>query len=241
MSRNLKLMGLALVVSLALGALVVSAASAKPRLTPVPETYPMTIHANQKSPHKLILPGGRTLRCTTTLWTGEFKNKAEAENGELTVDPAFGGCTAEILGNVDPATVTMNSCDYVFTFDQEATGSIKTEGWEVTGSLHLKCLVPSDKVEIHVYANNADHAAGKSLCTFTLRPQTLSSVDYKLSGPAPSRVDFKTTIKSVSVTRSSGTLANCGAPEQTAELTGEAEAEGFNAAAEAVGFKWDLP
>ncbi len=246
MSRRRKVLGIvgSLAAALMLSGLAAVHASATPRLTPVPEQYPVTIKGTQVGVHALTLPGGRRLVCTTTTAQGIIRSRAEAEEGKTTIVPAFAGCTAEILGNIDPVTVTFNSCDYDITDTEITSGTIKTEGWEVTGSLHVKCNTAGDKIEIHVFANATTHAAGTALCTYTIHPQgPLSSIDTKTqeqSEGAGTSFTRRTTIKSLSIQRSSGTTVNCGAAEQAAEYTGDIKFEAFNEKGEMLRSKWDF-
>lgn len=236
MSNRSKILCLALASMMALGAIAASSASAFPRLTP--DQYPAAFHAHGM--WHMNLPGGRKVTCTKTL-KGTIANKAEAEKGQITVTPTFTNCSAEILGVKHQATVTVNSCDTLLTFDKEAEGAIKAEGWEVTGSRHIKCKTPGDKIEIHIWQAGAQHTE-PALCTYTVPEQgPNSSIDYKIVGGNILRI--RTTITNTAVQRSGGTLSVCGAASQTATLEGESEAESSSEGEEekVLGIKWDLP
>lgn len=237
MTCNLKPTVLALIVTFALGVAAPSGATAKPKLTPVPEQYPVTVKGKQTSTHVISLPGGRKMSCTTVNFTGEVKNKAEAEEGRLTTTSAFEGCTAEILGNTDPVTTTMNSCHYVKTTEATTTGIIKEEGWEVTEATDLVCINQGDKVETHVFQDATKHAQNQTLCTYTIHEQfPIVSFDTKLveknAEGAGTSGESRARATGIKVQRSVGTSTNCGAAEQTAEYTGSSKVELFNSKGE---------
>lgn len=250
MIRSLKTLGLALVAVLALSAVAASAASAAPKLTPEHESdYPVTLKGSQVAGagNEFKLPGGRTVKCETATFEGTVANKAEAEESKLKATPVFEKCTATILGNLDPATVTMNSCFFILTGTETTSGTIAAEGWEVTGSVHIACSIPGDMVEIHVWPAGTtppEHATKPVLCTYTIEPQTPGgSLDYKLEEKNAEGYGtsgkIKSTITGVATTRTAGTLTNCGAASQTGELTGEAKVEGFNGKGEMIRGKFE--
>lgn len=241
MNRNLKHLAAALAAALAIGALTASAASAAPKLTPSPEEYPVNIDLHGE--WHLFLQGGRRITCTKTLQL-VVNNKAEAEESGITATPTFTNCTATILGNAFLATVTMNGCDTKLTFEAAASGTIASEGWEVTGSRHVKC--PAGKeIEIHVFASEAKDKENVPLCTYKIAEQGPNkSVDYKFTEKnaegAGTGLDIRTTITGTRVTRASGTVTNCGEATQESESTGEASGSALNSKGEMIRMKWDF-
>lgn len=244
MIRSLKTLGLALAAVLALSAMAASSASAAPKLTPVPEEYPVTLEGTQVGNHVFELPGGRKFECTTATFKTQPVTKAEAEESMVTADPTYSGCTATILGTVDTVTVTMHSCHFTLTATETTTGTIKTEGWEVTGELHIVCTVPGDSIELHVYKNAEKHEKDESLCTYTIPPQTpAGSLDYRLTeknaeGNGTSG-DINATITGVSVTKKTGTETNCGEEKQVGTYKGLSKVEGFNSKGEMLRGKFE--
>lgn len=234
MIRSLKALGLALVAVLAMGALVASPASAAPKLTPVPEEYPVTVTGEQTTANVFELEGTRSTQCTFVLLEGKTENKAEAAASKLTTKPTYAECTTTILGNVDRATVTMNECDYLLTTTETTAGAIAAEGWEVTGKEnHIQCPT-GHEIEIHVYASEAKDVANEPLCTYKIAPQTpAGDLDYKLTAKvlvpegkfiweAGRPEDIKSTLTGIAVTKTTGTVTNCGAAAQMGALKGEA-------------------
>ncbi len=238
MTRNLKALGLAMLAVFAFGAVMASAASAStPRITV--GSYPATIKGSGTM--AITLPGGRLEHCEEVKYEAEYtKAQSEAATWSLSVTPSFAGakCTATILGNVTPMTVTMNGCYLTFTDEETKNGSTT----EQTGSTHIKCPV-GKKIETHVWSNSAHHLEnGTPLCTYTIEEQgPLKSVTYKLSGPVSNPHTFLTTNNSLSLTvnRSGGTLTNCGAATQTATLATEAKFEAFDGALQMLEWSMD--
>ncbi len=233
MIRSFKALGVALVAALALSSLLASAASAAPKWTPVPSEYPVTVKGTQSTSNILELEGGRTLKCSTATYEATLNNKVEAEESKLTVKPTFSGCTTSILGNRDLTTITLNGCDFLFTYTETTTGTIASEGWEVTGKeLHIQCPVGAS-IELHVFVNETEDLDNAALCTYKIGAQTpAGDLDYKLTEKDVNNDgtsgDFKWTVTGITTTRASGTATNCGAASQSAKLTGEVKVEAFN-------------
>lgn len=246
MIRSFKALGLALVAALALSALAASSASAVPAFTAVPGEYPATFKGSYVGSSLFTLEGFRNVECETAALEGTIHSKEEAERSELTVKPTYAKCTATILGSKDPATVTLNGCDFRLTYTSEALGAIAAEGWEVTGQLaHLECPV-SKQIEIHVFTTEANDRENKPLCTYGIAAQTPGgSIDYKLleknaEGDGTSgRINW--TITSGTATRVSGTVVNCGKETQSFEIKGEVAFEWFNFGGVMLRGSWDLP
>ncbi|HVY96166.1 MAG TPA: hypothetical protein VHA54_04320 [Solirubrobacterales bacterium] len=234
MIRSLKTLGPALVTMLALAAVLTSAVSAAPKLTPVPEEYPVTVKGAQTVTNILELEGTRATECETATIEGTINSKAAAEESNVTVSPAYANCTTTILGNKDPATYTMNGCTFKLTNTETASGAIASEGWESTGKeVHLQCPAGS-LMELHVFASKEKDEKNEPLCTYHIAPQTPGGdLDYKLTEKNPEGAgtsgDIKLTLTGVAITKTSGTLTNCGPEKQTAMLTGEIKYENFNA------------
>ncbi len=226
MTRNLKSLGLAMLALLALGAVAASAASAStPRITV--GGYPATITASQiGEKNELSLEGGRKVECSSVSYSGTYtKAESEAATWSAKATPSYSGCTATILGNVTPATVTVNGCFIEFTVSNWVNA---TEG---SGPVHLRCPA-GQKLEIHVWQTSAKHLANETpLCTYTVAEQTAGgNVTYKVDNGVnlPAEEHTYLTIKgnvTVAVARTTGTITNCGAAAQTGTLQTEAKAE----------------
>ncbi len=230
MTQKFKSLGLTLAVLLALGAVAASAASAStPRITV--GGYPATITASQIGTNELVLEGGRKIECSTVSYSGTYtKAESEAATWSAKVTPSYSNCTAWILGNPTPATVTVNSCFIEFTVTNFVNA---TEG---SGPAHLRCPTfagVKQTVEIHVWTTSTKHLANSTpLCTYIVEEQTAGGpLNYKVDNGVnlPTEEHTYLTIKgavTLMTERSSGgTIPNCGAATQTGTLTTEMKAE----------------
>jgi hypothetical protein len=103
MSRNLKVLGLALVAVLAMSVMVASAASASQYTG---SAYPTTgTGSNTAGKETFTTPGG-TVQCDS-----HFVGTLAAASSTLTVTPTYTKCVAFGFLN---ATVNFNGCDYLF-------------------------------------------------------------------------------------------------------------------------------
>ncbi len=214
MKRNLKVLGVALVAVLAMSAIAASASMAStPRVTTA--EYPSTIEASQTGTvNELTLEGGRKVTCEIAKYTSEYtKAQSEAATWSVEFTPVYENCTATILGNVTDATVTVNGCKItansettVSTTEQEGKGNVNCPG--------------SAKIEIHVWQTHAKHLANETaLCTYLIGHQTNNVGPAKGKLVSSTELELNVEIASgIEVTRSTGTVTNCGAASQSGGL-----------------------
>ena len=107
MIRNLKVLGLALVAVLALGAMAASAAYAE---EPAELTTEGTVLSGSQSGTHKFIANGNEVTCKTATFTGTTKNG----DREPTVKPTYNECHI-IIGFTFNATVTNQGCSYKFT------------------------------------------------------------------------------------------------------------------------------
>lgn len=225
MSRIAKAFVAATAVALVAGLALATAASASPKLTF--SQYPVVLKGAQSEQIKWSLPGARNVECTTATTEGTY-TKSDAESSRIMVSAKYSGCTASILGVTKPATITMNSCTYemvVVDLDSLVT---------LTKETYIDCNVAGDKIETHVF-NDANHQ--EPLCTYTYGAQgPISKVETSVLWPG---LLERKTETGIAVTKSSGTLTNCGATSQTASMSGTMQVEAFNEEGEVVGPSFD--
>lgn len=167
MTRNLKVLGLALVAVLAIGAMAASAATAATAGKFTASSYP--VHVFGEDTDDTFTVSENTLACTKATFTGQ----ASEASTQLDITPVYTGCTNN---GVDPVTVTMNGCFYRFTAGTATAPSGTTH--TAHGSVHIICE-PGKVIEIHRYSSHANHTAGITNCTITVGPQAASgSVTY---------------------------------------------------------------
>jgi hypothetical protein len=205
MSRNLKVLGLALVAVFAMSAVASASAGAA------------TFHSEIASPAKTFFNGeqvtenvftvnGRTVKCTKAVFSGEEVAPSET----LSVTPEYSGCTAFGLAS----TVAMNGCKYKF---HNVTGT-----GPFTSPVDIVCPEGA-----HITITAA------STCTVTVAGQTgLSSVSYTNKGTGTGRdVEVGANISGIA-SNVSGSVLVCGTngPE-SATYTGTVLEKGYTSAA----------
>ncbi len=214
MARNLKGLGVCLVTLLAMIATAASASMAStPRVTSA--GYPALVAGEQvtSAANDFTLEGSRKVTCEKAKYTAEY-TKAQSEaatwGGEFT--PEFVGCTAVILGNVTPATITVNGCK--LSMGSESTVSTT----EQNGAMNVSC--PGEaKMEIHIWQTSAKHLANETaLCTFSVGHQAsnLPGITTKLI--SSTELELVGNVTGLAVSRTGGTLTNCGAASQSGGL-----------------------
>jgi phage FluMu protein Com len=195
-----------------------------PRMTMA--AYPAKLYGKGTGKQRFLLPGGRFIECASTTFGGIYtKTESEMEQAGFTLAPKYSECTAEILGNVTPATITANGCTYKLNDEEAASGVPKEEGWAYSGSLTIKCP-EGKKIEAHVFETNKKDEEKASLCTYAIGAQgPLKAIDYKTE-EAGKKVRVNATLSSVAVSLTSGSTANCGTATQSASYTGNMTVEG---------------
>ena len=171
MIRNLKALGLALIAVFAIGAVMVASASATlGHLTSTRTGVETFGTGSDTGAEDALHKFGSTLTCThDTFIFGKYNSTKEPgvhnplilPASTVTVTPFYTGCSS----GSEPATVTMNGCDFVFHLTD--------------GKVDLICPV-GKVVEIHRYSNAHNHATGISNCTTTIKPKTgMGTLTYK--------------------------------------------------------------
>ena len=182
MTRNLKALGLALVASLALSAMVASAASGSAAVftTGVGAGETAKIHGGQS-----VVTGdidtinGLAISCMTATLTGNAIS-AGPSSTYIKVTPTYDDChtTVPFLGT-RTVTVTPNSCTYTFNAtkntNSSATGPTPGVATAFSADLHITCI-PGDGIEIHIYNTAGTDDAGVTVfCTYKIDPQTIEN------------------------------------------------------------------
>src|SRR5881394_1943167 len=153
MTRNLKRLGIASLAIVAMGAMVASAAQA---VTPTLVAGGAgTVVGSQVGGHDITV-GARAVTCKEVLFSGS----TAVSQTTLTLTPEYKGCnTTPVLGVSLFVTITMNSCDYLFT-----SLSHNAAAGDYDANLSILCPGTS-KIEIHMYNNSGE---GSEVCTITI-------------------------------------------------------------------------
>jgi hypothetical protein len=162
MSRNIKVLGLALVAMLAMSAVVASAASAT-AFNFKSETVPTQLTGKQHAGNDVFTTDAGKVECTEATYLGE---QTVSPVNNVSVVPTYTGCTAFGFANTP---IDVNGCSYKFT-------AITKEAGNFEGAVDIIC--PAGKV-IEVTAFG---------CTVTIGSQTgLKKVTYTNVGAGTTR------------------------------------------------------
>jgi hypothetical protein len=159
MTRNLKVLGLALVAMLAMSAVVASAASAQAttaKFTAMDNLYPKTFHGTNVAGQETFTTEAGTVECAST-----FSGSLAGASQEVTVNAVYSGCKAFGFLN---ATVAMEGCSYKFKITTTLTSP--THHYQA----HVDVVCPAGKA-IKITAGT---------CVVTIGAQTgLTTVDLE--------------------------------------------------------------
>ena len=164
MTRKLKVLGLALTVALALGAVSAPSAFGASALftAQVGAGETAKSDASQIGADSFTMNGLKVTCATFTLKGEALTAGPSSESVELT--PTYETCHVVIAGLTKLLTVTTNGC----TFRLDATKN--TSGFAFGGDLSIVC--PEGKyIETHIY--NAAASESTTLCTWDVTPQSI--------------------------------------------------------------------
>ena len=201
MARKLKVLGIALAAVFAMSVVATSAASAT-NFTAA--AYPAVVSGTQTTTN-IFTENGREFKCTTATFSGELTAASET----FTVIKTTASCSATVLGNVLPMTVTMNGCHTLYHVVSP-------------GQTTIDYICPfGQKVETHIYQNATKHAEGVSLCTITINAQTGLSQLGTAAGTFEGKKDVTGSynVKKIKYTVD-GPAITCGASGEAATYTG---------------------
>ena len=227
--RNLKALGLGLVAAFAMSAVMASAVQAQGAAAITIEGGSGIVTAEGDEGERAVFTRqGRTVTCHNEHF------EATVFNGDTTITavPKYSNCTSSL----GPATVTMNSCHYLFHLTGDSTGVGVEDTWTATADLN--CTTPGDKAYIHIYSSAANHASNTVLCTFEFGEQSgLPGIDLTnkaAGGTTPNNwVTAHIDVEKIVSKRTAGSTLICGSENDSAgTLEGLAEIKGKNHAGE---------
>jgi hypothetical protein len=233
MTRNLKALGLALVVVFAFAAISASAASAETTETKIhgalqttPDSTANITGTELGGNHKFTIAGIGTWECEESEFHGHIAGKTTSP----TITPTYTKCSMEVFGVKRPSTITHNECTFTLT----AHHFLDAEDTKGTGQIHIVCPA-GKKIEIHVF-NDAAHTELR--CTYAIEPQTINTGisfhNTAVGSNGKKVVDTITTKAPTKTKKLSGTVLQCGGSEFNSEYTGTTEFHARNAAGEPV-------
>ncbi len=208
MSSKFKTLGLALVASLALSAILASMAQATFSFT-APEGA-VNLTGNQVTQKAFTTSGGE-MKCNSVIFTG---TTTAASSTQQLFEPHYSGCTS--FGFT--AHVNATGCSYLFT-----TPTVKLTPTEYTGAPpHLVCAGGGITITPTFF--------GASMCTTLISAQTPTSghVIYKNEGAGTTRdVLMTTTTSGTHYTSTGGICGESGKTLTDGASTGSMTIKGF--------------
>jgi len=181
MTRNLKVLGLALVAAFALSAMTASAASAAPALfTANSHVGNAKIHGGQIGTDTFTIGALSPLTCATATVSGEGVT-AGTSSTYVKLAPTYDTChiVAPLVGT-RTATVNVEGCTYTVNATKNTTSAPSpgpTPGVATPFSADLQITCPENQsIKIHIYNTaNHNHSPAAVLCTFDVGPQTINN------------------------------------------------------------------
>jgi hypothetical protein len=190
MARNLKALGLALVVVFALCAVAASAASAQ--VGKLTADGPVTLFGTQTgepTKNAFTMFGG-DVTCEKATYTAHKLKVTPHElivSGEssMTIKPTYGLCVYRNGPVVWRVTVDMNGCDYALHLETEKAAN------EYNTKTTIECPA-GQHITMTVFTTEAEHLAGNSFCHFTI---TEKAAGY--TGLIATKVDLNGTAENI--------------------------------------------
>lgn len=207
MTRNLKVLGLALVAMFAMSAVVASAASADLFHSEVPGA---TVTVSGEEAQVFTYEEGAEVSCETIRGEGVLINGFVDEDGsetgpEVTFAPEYDDC---VVPGVGDATVDFNGCHYLFTEPNN----------ETLGAAHVECE-GTNTITIEVFLGDDP---GTPLCDFHIGTQTdlkghVKYTNIAGNGSTTREVTLTPTISGIDATKTNTNLFGflCGAASST--------------------------
>ncbi len=228
MNHRLKALGLALIAVLALGGIAAAGAQAEtpivselaaPNVTNL-DVKDVTGTEDGKLARLGFGAGFRFIECTEARLT----NAAIVGSATtVTATPNYEKC---VENGKTPVTVTHNGCTATLTATKEKEG-------KVLGDVTIDCAA-GGQIELHIYEGAAGHAANKSICTYDIKPQTLTGAEITSFGAGATR-DLTVNLNALSTLKLTNTgpggVATCSIAvnaEGTARFVGQMTVTGTN-------------
>jgi hypothetical protein len=213
MTRNLKILGLATVAVLALGAMAASAAQAEKYTA---AQYPASLQGKQTTQQVLTFNGGRKFECTGVTASGTLAEASE----QIQTTSELSGCTTEIAGTKWPSKTTV-SCGGIY---KHITALSITETICTSGYTH----------HVGVYK---DAAMTEPLCVYNIEDLgSFKGISHEnLGGTKGVKITYN--LGGIAYKLIAGTAFLCGAESSTATYTGAAT---FTAKSESEAITFDV-
>lgn len=223
MTRNLKVLGLALMAVFAFSAMAASAASAQEQGMLTTEAgNPVTLDATETGVEANSLTAfGEKVECPGSSYdgheVGSTTNPVPNKATTATITPTYNQATCVATPGPHKATVTTNGCDYVFHVGETTPAGNKEGTYGVTADV----VCPATKsIIVDVYFASGNENI--KVCEVTIGPQTGLAGGHLTNTPSED-VDVTGTFKGIKASKS----GLCGAAStETAEFHIDATIKG---------------
>ena len=217
MTRNLKALGLAVMAACAMSAVLASAAQAEPGTIGIDLIVDEWFLTGTQVGHHKFETGVGEVTCEDTVFHGKIKDG----DHQFTLTPTYNTCTTiDPFGTKRTTTISMEGCGYLYT-EGNQTGANHFKN--VTVSLHC----PAEKVvRIKVYnatTHGSNHEDTNRRCEYTISPFTHkghTTVENVFPVGQAAHLTVEGEMTSIAVTRTFGSLFQCGAMSQSSDYIG---------------------
>jgi hypothetical protein len=221
MTRNLKVLGLALASMLAMTAIFSSAAMAE--FESESGSVDLSVSSNEMQSFKTSSGSENTVECTNVdIHSETLESTSETE---VTVEPTYSECEQFLGQNVD---IDENGCDYTFHLEHgKVTESSTVHPSDTKSSVDLECTSTSG-IEITV----------GNICRYKISTQTsLGSIEYKNKGTGSTReIELVPSVTGITSTRTTSDFPFlCPGGSSTGTYTGNSVVTGFTSTSTHIG------
>jgi hypothetical protein len=212
MKRNLKTLGLALMIASAMSAIAASAASGQVGTVIADGLVTLTGTQTGEASKNQLTAFGSTIQCPSAVYTGHKYNETPHKaipsgSSTLTITPHYGSCTSKIVGTSFPVTVDMNGCDYVLHLEETTAED------EYRVKTTAVCPV-GQHITITIFATAAKHTENKPFCHETITESAAGYPGLTAKDTTNGKVDISGEIKGIFVDKKSPTESIL-CPEET--------------------------
>jgi hypothetical protein len=207
MTRNLKVLGLALVAVFAMSAMAASSASAQKLTSDGPVTL-LGTQTGAAGSNKLSAFGGKT-ECASAKYTGHKVNVTPHEKipsgaSQATITPHYGVCNTNFIGINFSTTVDMNGCDYVF--------DLLTKTAVGTYPVRATVVCPAGQfIKVTLYSSGTHTSP---FCTLTITHNPAGYLGLHATNGTGGHINIAGTIKGIEAHKQ-GSFPCPGTPETT--------------------------
>jgi hypothetical protein len=201
MTRNLKVLGVALAAVFALGAVAASAASAQ--VGTLTSTGPVTLTGTENAGQlNAFTTFGLELECPGSTYTFHKLNETPHkfipnDSSTATITPHYKQPCVAKPGNF-PATIDMNGCDYAITL-----GTTTATANQYNTTFHIVCQ-GTNQITLTLFTNATKHAENKPFCRHHIGTQTPTGTMPTAKDNLNGTIQINGTVKGITEQKTNG-------------------------------------